>query len=125
LIRGLWIVAIAILLAGVWRLAAVEWSYRSAPPQTVEDRRAHRFRNLTWSQAERVLNRFLRQAYAAREPRERARALARVASLQRERGLDAAATAAAREALQISANDPEVRAILSRKLHDDELGMRR
>jgi hypothetical protein len=125
LIRALWITTLVVLAAAGWRLAQVEWSYRStSAPLRIEDRREHRFRNLTWSQAEAVLNHLLRQAYAAREPHDRALALARVASLQRERGLDAAANAAAREALQLSRNDPEVRAILTRTLRSEELGLR-
>ncbi|UCE02598.1 MAG: hypothetical protein JSW67_15405 [Candidatus Latescibacterota bacterium] len=125
LIRALWLATFVVLAAAGWRLARIEWTYRSpSAPLRIEDRREHRFRDLTWSQAEAVLNRLLRQAYAAREPRERALALARVASLQRERGLDAAANAAAREALQLSRNDPEVRAILTRTLRSEELGLR-
>ena len=64
---------------------------------------------------------WLRQAYAAPTPREQGLALARVALLQRERGLDAAAQAAAQEAMKLSHNDPEVRAILGRSLRPDEI----
>lgn len=113
-----------VLLAG-WRLQAVSWQHDSASPLAIEDRREHRFRNLTYTQTQRLLDGLLRRAYAATTPKERALALARVAALQQERGLREAAEAAAREALQLSRSDPEVRALLSNPLRLEDIEPRR
>jgi hypothetical protein len=116
---------VVVLLLGaaiVVRLHGLTWYHEpGAPAPSVQDRRQHRFRNLTYTQTQRLLQGWLRQAYAAATPREQGLALARVAALQRERGLDAAAQAAAQEAMKVSRNDPEVRAILARPLRPDEL----
>ncbi len=120
--RWLWLLVLGLALLAGWRLEAVSWQHDSeASPVAIEDRREHRFRNLTYSQTQHLLDALLRRAYAATTPKERALALARVATLQRERGLQEAAEAAAREALQLSRSDPEVRALLSSPLRLEEI----
>jgi hypothetical protein len=117
-----WILVVLLGLGIAWQVQRVTWLHEpSAPAPIVEDRRQHHFRDLTYSETERLLQGWLRQAYAASTPRERGLALARAAALQRERGLDAAAQAAAREAMKVSGNDPGVRAILSRRLGPDDI----
>lgn len=120
--RGVWILVLFLGLGIAWRLQGLTWLHEpGAPAPAVADRRQHHFRDLTYGETERLLQRWLRQAYVASTPRERGLALARAAALQRERGLDAAAQAAAQEAMKVSGNDPEVRAILARPLHSDEV----
>lgn len=122
LLRALWVGVIFLGVVLAWRLHRVTWLQEpGAPAPHVEDRRQYHFRELTYSQTETLLQHWLRQAYAAKSPRERAVILARVAILQRERGLDAAAQAAAQEAVNLSKNDSEVRAVLSRSLRPEEI----
>jgi len=121
-VRWVWLLVLGLALLAGWRLEAVSWQHQAgASPVAIEDRREHRFRNLTYSQTEHLLDALLRRAYAATTAKERALALARVATLQRERGLQEAAEAAAREALQLSRNDPEVRALLSSPLRLEDI----
>lgn len=122
----LWILALALVGVALARTSAVEWSYLpTSPAPRVEDRRAHRFRDFTYGQSERLLRQLLRQAQAAPTPRERALALARVATLQRERGFRESARAAGEEALQLAGNDAqmraEVRSILSQRLRLEDV----
>ena len=120
--RWLWLLVLGLALLAGWRLQAVPWQHRAeTSPVVIEDRRERRFRDFTYSQTQRLLDGLLRRAYAAATPRERALALARVAALQRERGLREAAAAAAREALQLGGSDPAVRALLSGPLRLEEL----
>ena len=115
----LWTWAVLAVLAVVvgWRLQVVTYRHLSeSPAPVVEDRRQHHFRNLTYTQTQRLVETLLRSAYIAATPRDRALALARVAAVQRERGLDEAAAAAAREAMSLSGDDPAVRAILAAPL---------
>ena len=121
-VRVLWLVALLIAAATAWRLAKVARPQAAeAAPIAVEDRREHHFRNLTLTQTQRLLDTLLRRAWNAKEPHERALELARVAAVQRERGLVEAAAAAEREALQLAGNDPAVRAALSQPLRLDAL----
>ena len=105
----LWAIAAFVLAFALARTLRVEWSYLpgSAPPR-VEDRRSHRFRNFKYSQADRMLRHLVRQAEAAQNPRDRAIALARVATLQQERGFLESAQRAGQEALQLTERDPQV-----------------
>ena len=121
-VRWVWLLVLGLALLAGWRLESVSWQHQAgASPVAIEDRREHRFRNLTYSQTEHLLDALLRRAYAATTAKERALALARVATLQRERGLQEAAEAAAREALQLSRSDPEVRALLSGPLRLEDI----
>ena len=116
-LRLLWGLALALLLAAGWRATQLANPYRAgAPVGPIEDRREHHFRNLTQSQTQRLFDSLLLAATQASGPAIRARYLARIAALQRERGLGEAAEAAAREALRAAPNDPEVRRILSAPL---------
>ncbi len=121
-VRLLWLAAAALAAATAWRLTQVSWQYQTtAPALHVEDRREHRFRDLTHTQTQRLLDGLLRRAWNAKVPRERALELARVAALQRERGLADAAAAAEREALQLGGNDPAVRFVLAQPLRLEDL----
>ncbi len=122
----LWCIAAAVFVVAAVRAVRVEWTYLpGSPPPRVEDRREHRFRNFTYSQAERMLRYLVRQAQSAATPRERALALARVAAMQQERGFLDSARSAGEEALQLSATDPalhsEVRGILTNPLRLDDI----
>ena len=118
-----WAVIAAWALAVGWRLQTVSWRHPSGTrtPPAVDDRRQHHFRHLTYTQTQRLVDGLLRSAYAAPSPRERALALARVAVVQRERGLLEAAAAAAREAMQMAPNDADVRATLAAPLRLEDL----
>ncbi len=122
----LWAIA-AVLFATALTLALrVEWSFLpDTTPPRIEDRRANRFRNFTYSQTERMLRHLMRQARAASTPQDRAVYLARVAALQQERGFRDSALAAGEEALQLTANDAqlqaEIRSILTRPLRLDDV----
>lgn len=108
---------LALVVASAWRAARLPDPYRTdAPVGAVEDRREHRFRDLTWSETQRLLQGLLETASRASDAPSRARALAQVASLQRERRLAESAEAAAREALRLSPTDPEVRRLLATPL---------
>ena len=114
---AIWVLAATLLLAAVWRTSSRTWSQLPAGPHArIEDRRANRFRDTSYTQMQGILKVWLQQAYVAGPPRRRGLALARVAAMQRERGLAPEANAAAQEALRVSGNDPEVRAALSRPL---------
>jgi len=123
---ALWGAAALALGAALVRTLRVERSYLpGSPPPRVEDRRAHHFRNFTYSQTERMLRHLVRQANGASTPRDRALALARVAALQQERGFLEPARAAGQEALQLTATDPEmqaeVRSILTQPLRLEDV----
>ena len=116
-LRLAWMVAILLLIAAGWRVRALPDPYRDgAPLGAVDDRREYRFRDLTYTQTQRLFDRLLQEATHASDPVARGRSLARIASLQRERGLTEAADAAAAEALHTAPNDPEVRRLLSAPL---------
>jgi DNA-binding phage protein len=120
-IRDAWVWGVVTVLALGVGARLIALSAPQPPAPAVEDRRQHHFRTFTYSQTERLVTGLLHQAYQARTPRERALALARVAAVQRERGLDEAATAAAREALQQSGGDPAIRTILSNPLRLEDI----
>ena len=120
--RWPWAVVVILAVFVGWRLQQLSW--RPLPASlapAVEDRRQHHFRNFTYSQTERLVEGLLRHAYIAPTPRERALALARVAVVQRERGMDEAAAAAAREAMQLGGGDAAIRAILASPLRLDDI----
>jgi hypothetical protein len=120
--RGAWIAAAVLLLAGGWRAASRPNPYApGAPLPRVEDRRDHRFRDLTYVQAQKLLDSLLRAADRAPDAHQRAVALARAAALQHERGYPESADTAAREAVRIAPNDPEVRRLLASPLDLREL----
>ena len=115
-------------VAILWGLAAllVAWTavrvarspdpYSAGAATVIEDRREHRFRDYTWAQAEQVLHTLAREAEAAPDAVTRARALARIASLQHERGFVAQADAAAREAMRLAPTDAEARRMMTTPL---------
>jgi hypothetical protein len=104
-------------MALVWQARRLPDAYvDGAPLGAVEDRREHHFRNLGYAETQELFQRLLRSATDAPDPAARARALARIAALQRERGLVEAADAAAREALRFAPGEPEVRRLLSTPL---------
>ena len=112
-----WAVAVLVLLAGGWRAVSRPDPY--APGSrlpTVEDRRDHRFRNLTYAQAQRLLVGLMHAADQAPNAHHRAVALARAAALQHERGYQEFADDAAREAVRIAGADPEVHRLLAEPL---------
>jgi len=116
-LRATWALAILLLAGAGWRARALPDPYRAgAALGAVDDRREHRFRDLTYTQTQRLFDRLLQEATRAQDPAARARGLARIAALQRERGLTEAADAAAGEALRTAPDDPEVRRILSAPL---------
>jgi hypothetical protein len=110
-----------LLAISAWRLTSQTWSQLPPAPSSLEDRRAYRFRDLTYTQTVGILRIWLQQAYRGGPPRQRGVALARVAAMQRERGLVAEANAAAEEALRLSGDDREVRAVLARPLSEEDL----
>lgn len=116
-LMALWIAAG--LLAGVacWRAIAGPDPYADGVTSgQVDDRRLHRFRNATYSETQRWFNTLLERAGRAGDPTTRARALAALASLQRERGMMNQAAAAAEQAQRLAPADPEVRRLLSEPL---------
>jgi hypothetical protein len=116
-IRALWALAALLVVVCAWRLARLpDPSQPAASLGTLEDRREHRFRDLGFGETQRLLEALLRRAEATPEPRARALLLARLAALQRERGLDESAQAAAREALRLAGSDPEVQRLLQAPL---------
>lgn len=108
-----WGLALALVAAAIVRVASTPDPYRVGAPIVIEDRREHRFRNATWSEAEALLQRIAREVETATDAQTRARALARIASLQQERGYSAQADYAAREALRLAPTDPTVRQLLN------------
>jgi len=82
----------------------------------IEDRRLHRFRNATYTETQRLFDTLLQRAGQAHDVVTRARALAALAALQRERAMQNQATAAAQEAQRLAPADPEVRRLLSQPL---------
>jgi hypothetical protein len=112
-----WAAVTLLLLGGGWRAAIRPNPYApGAPLPTVEDRRDHRFRNLTYAQAQRLLDGLMRAADRAPDAHQRALALAHAASLQHERGYQEFADRAAREAVRIAGDDSEVRRLLATPL---------
>lgn len=122
----LWGIAAVLIAVALVRALRVEWAHLpDAGPPRVEDRRQHRFRSFTFTQAERMLRHLVRQSRAARTPRERALTLARIAALQQERGFLDEARAAGEQALQLAARDAqmqaEVRGILTQPLRLEDV----
>ena len=121
-VGALWIAAA--LLAGVacWRAVAGPDAYADgAVSGPIEDRRLHRFRNATYTETQHWFETLLERAGRAGDPTTRARALAALASLQRERGMMNQATAAAEQAQRLAPADPEVRRLLSQPIDLREL----
>lgn len=87
-----------------------------APVGVIEDRRLHHFRNATYTETQRWFNLLLERAGRATDSVTRARALAALSSLQRERGMQNQATAAAEQALRLAPTDPEVQRLLAQPL---------
>ncbi len=113
-VRILWFVTVLLLATAGWRAARLPDPYRDgAPVGAVEDRREYRFRNLTYSQTNRILEHLIETAANARDRQARARQLARVAAIQHERGIAEAADYATREALRYATDPAEVRRILT------------
>ena len=124
--RVLWGLAGILLLFCAWRLASQPSPYAAAAPVgAVEDRRLYRFRNLGYMATQDLVEELLRRAAAAPDATVRARWLARLASLQHERGMDEPARAAAGEALRLDANDAEVQRLMRAPLDLRELSPRR
>jgi hypothetical protein len=112
-LRILWLVTVVLWAAAGWRAARLPDPYGDgAPVGVVEDRRENRFRHLTHSQTTRILEHLIESAANARDRQARARQLARVAAVQRERGLAEASEYAAREAMRYATDAAEVRRIL-------------
>jgi hypothetical protein len=112
--RIVWAVAVLLVAASLWRLRAAADPYRPQAPLTaLDDRREYHFRNLTFAATRGLFDRLLQEAARAPDPATRARYLARVAALQRERGMSEAAETAAREALRTAPGDVEVQRLLS------------
>ena len=125
-LRIVWLVAVLLVAAAGWRAARLPDPYRDgAPVGTLEDRRENRFRNLTHSQTSRILEHLIESAANARDGQARARQLARVASVQHERGLAEASEYAAREALRYATDAAEVRRILEAPFDLDAYGQGR
>jgi hypothetical protein len=80
----------------------------------VEDRRLYRFRDLSFSATERIAAALLDGAAHAPDATSRARMLATLAALQRERGMTNRAQAAEAEARRLAPDDLEVQRLLSR-----------
>jgi hypothetical protein len=115
--RIVWLLALLLGLATAWMAATRPDPYRAgAPLGALEDRREHHFRDLTWSGTQRLFEGLLAAAQRAPDPVSRARFLARVASLQHERGIDEGARAAAAEAMRLGGDDAEVRRLLGTPL---------
>lgn len=109
----LWILTAALFALTLVRLQNIA---AGVAPDVVEDRRQHHFRDWTYTRTETLAASFLEQAGRAGTDAERALALARLAALQRERGLHERAEAAAREALRLAGGDAEVRRVLAAPL---------
>jgi len=114
--RILWILAAVVVAAACARWLQVPDPYRAGAAITVEDRREHRFRDYTWTQTEHLLHALAAEVDRAPDAITRARVLARIASLQNERGFAAQAEAAAREALRLAPSDAETRRLLNAPL---------
>jgi hypothetical protein len=122
----LWLLTVLLVATAGWRAARLPDPYRDgAPVGVVEDRREYRFRHLTHSQTTRILEHLIESAANARDRQARARHLARVASVQQERGLTEAAEYAAREALRYATDPAEVRRILETPLDLEAYGQGR
>lgn len=118
----LWIVAAALVVLAVVRPHGLPDPYApGAATGTIEDRRQHHFRNWSYARTQELAASLLEEARRATSDRTRALALARLATLQRERGFQAQAEAAAREALRLAGSDPEVRRVVSQPLDVREI----
>lgn len=107
----------ALLIGASWaRIAMLPDPYAAGARSPIEDRRQYRFRDLDWSQTQRLFESLVQAAERAPDDLTRARYLARVAALQHERGMDEAAQAAAREALRFAPNDAETRRLIASPL---------
>jgi len=116
-VQILWCVAVLLVLAAGWRAVHLPDPYRPGqPPGVIDDRREYHFRDLGYGATQHLLQQLLGAVARAHDPRARAIALARVAALQHERGLSEPAQAAARDALRLAPDDPEVRRILASPL---------
>jgi hypothetical protein len=113
----LWVVAGLLVVVAGWRAVRLPDPYRPGQPLgVIEDRREYHFRDLGYAETQRLLQQLLGSAARASDPRARALELARIAALQHERGLSEPAEAAARDALRLAPDDPEVRRILASPL---------
>lgn len=114
--RIVWGLAALLLVTGVVRLGLLPNPYAPGTAAPVEDRRQYRFRDLTWSQTQRLYESLVAAAERAPDAVTRARYLARVAALQHERGMDEPAQAAAREAMRFAPQDAETRRLIASPL---------
>jgi hypothetical protein len=115
--RIVWLLALVLSLATGWLAATRPDPYRAgAPLGAIDDRREYHFRHLSYSSTQRLFENLLGAAQRAPDPVSRARMLARVAALQRERGIDDGARAAASEAMRLGGNDAEVQRLLGTPL---------
>lgn len=114
--RVVWGLAALLLLAAVARIVRLPDPYVAGAGSPVEDRRQYAFRDLTWSQTQRLFESLVGAAERAPDNITRARFLARVAALQHERGMDEPAQAAAREALRFAPQDAETRRLIAAPL---------
>ena len=122
LLMTLWIAAGLLASVACWRAISGPNVYADgAVSGPIEDRRLHRFRNATYTQTQRWFETLLERAGRASDPTTRARALAALASLQRERGMMNQAAAAAEQAQRLAPTDPEVRRLLSQPIDLREL----
>lgn len=112
----MWGLAALLLLAAVARIVRLPDPYVAGAAAPVEDRRQYAFRDLTWSQTQRLFESLVASAERAPDNLTRARFLARVAALQHERGMDEPAQAAAREALRFAPQDAETRRLIAAPL---------
>lgn len=89
----------------------------------IEDRRLHPFRDATYSETQRLFETLLQRASQATDVVTRARALAALSALQRERGMENQALAAAEQAQRLAPTDPEVRRWLTQPIDLRALGL--
>lgn len=114
--RIVWGLAALLVVASVIRIGLLPNPYAPGVASPVEDRRQYRFRDLSWSQTQRLFESLVASAERAPDNVTRARYLARVAALQHERGLDEPAQAAAREAMRFAPQDAETRRLIASPL---------
>jgi hypothetical protein len=116
----------ACVLAGIAAARAVGGSNPYAAgvaSGAIEDRRLHHFRNASYSETQRLFDTLLDRASRATDVVTRARALAALAALQRERRMENQAAAAAEQARRLAPADPEVRRWLTQPIDLHALGL--
>jgi hypothetical protein len=114
---ALWVAALLLSSFAAWRAAGGPNPYApGAFTGRVEDRRLYRFRDLSFSATERIAAALMDRAAHAPDAASRARMLAALAALQRERGMMNRAQAAEVEARRLAPDDLEVQRLLSRPL---------